>query len=928
MNKKTLGLLKIAYAKVMSIPPVEMASDIYKDRRRAKTVKRYNVHLSSLYDNLPASDINLTTFSPVDLDFRPDSACAAGFDILGYCKETDSEKAAELTAMLSAVPEDEDIALRLAITDSSENAEKLNSLVPDGLKLYFLSERKSYLFNMGGFRLAAVGITLSPDNLNNGKIRISGQALTNIAYARENADYTLVYALNRCDKGYDKTIMRYLVSLGADYVFATDTESVRAGVPVRRLDGRYIHTCPSTGSIPFGTSYGCSPWVVLRHKLIQAPGSGEFLLNRCFLPMLSCCVEGVIKTSSLMTYDSCKDEPDMLEAYKTIVTGCTGYHHIDDVMTIGDICRIVGAELPAEYAYMEHVSVGKITTHWPDSEKGDVLFFNEPYRDVNDVIDKPLKVRLLVVEKALEKGVCFVFSHVPLDPAVPHVVLTSPMEAHIKLCAHIRSKYTLKTIGITGSIGKTSTKDMLYNVLKQHYDTDRNLRNTNTQVNIGLHIQSFRPWQEIYIQEIGGGRKGGASRHSRMILPDAACVTNIGDAHIGNHGSREALMLNKLGITDGLTPDGVLYLNGDDPLLSVAKVEADTVYYAVHNKNADYFADNVIQSDGQIHFDVCHGDSRTPVVLNVPGEHNVLNAVCCFAIARQFGLTDSEIQTGLAEFRTSGVRQNFVNIDGYRLFVDCFNASPDSIDSALSVLDSLKMESGKKIAVVGDVTGMAGMAKDVHKKIGEIVTGHAMDILVCYGKNSKEVYKIATAKGFNAYSFTKPADLIAFLKKNMAPGDVVLFKGSSKMKLAQIIDRMFGTMFAEQMYSDSAKSKNVSVDGIDYNVCPAFATVKGCSSVSDRIVLGDKVKGKTLRNIDAEAFMGNSFAESITLGSGVRHIGDRAFADCPKLKDIYLPDALMYIGEDAFAGCPQLTIHCKEGSQTHELCRSRGIKTN
>ena len=130
------------------------------------------------------------------------------------------------------------------------------------------------------------------------------------------------------------------------------------------------------------------------------------------------------------------------------------------------------------------------------------------------------------------------------------------------------------------------------------------------------------------------------------------------------------------------------------------------------------------------------------------------------------------------------------------------------------------------------------------------------------------------------------------------------------------------------MYSDSAKSKNVSVDGIDYNVCPAFATVKGCSSVSDRIVLGDKVKGKTLRNIDAEAFMGNSFAESITLGSGVRHIGDRAFADCPKLKDIYLPDALMYIGEDAFAGCPQLTIHCKEGSQTHELCRSRGIKTN
>lgn len=926
MNKKTLGLLKIAYSKVMSIPPVEMAVNKYKDSKKTKKIKAYNAHLLSLYGTPGSTSLDQTSFTAVKADYKSVNGYSAGFDVLGYRESLDTAEALNLTESLSQILSDDDIAVRLTITDVEGDEDE--RLLTERLKLYTLSPSRSYLFNLGDFTIAAIGIAVDSDSIEDGKLKISPQAQADLSYACENADYTVIYALNKCGQDYEKIIMKHLVNLGADYVFATDMTTIKAGVPVKRIDGRYVHTCPSTGRMFSSSSEDHDPAVVLRHKLIQNPGSDEMQLNRCFLPLECSFDESCTQTFRLLSFDSCRDNRKSLESYKSIVSGCNCYHHINKVMTIGDICRIIDAELPDEFSYMENVSVGKVTTHWPDSEKGDVLFFNEPYRDVNDVIEKPLKVRMLVVEKALEKGVTFVFSHVPLSDKIPHIVLHSPMESHIKLCAYIRSQYPVKTVGITGSIGKTSTKDMLYNVLKQHFDTDRNLRNTNTQVNIGLHIQAFKEWQEIYIQEIGGGRKGGASRHSRMIRPIAACVTNIGDAHIGNHGSREALMLNKLGIVDGLAPGGTLYLNGDDPLLSKAQVNAKVVYYAVENREADYFADNIRQVNDQMCFDICSSQSRTPVVLNVLGEHNVLNAVCCYAIARQFGMSDAEIQAGLAEFRTSGVRQNFVEVMGYRLFVDCFNASPDSIDSSLSVLDSLDAGSGKKIAVIGDVTGMAGMAGDVHRRIGEIVLTHKMDILVCYGKNSREVYKAARAAGLNAYSFTKSADLISFLKKNMKPTDIVLFKGSSKMKLAQVIDQMFGTMFSEQMYADSAKSKAISEGGIDYNVCPAFATVKGCSSVLPDINLGDKIKGRVLRNIDSESFKDNRFVERITLGPNIRHIGDRAFAGCTNLKDIYLPDRLMYIGEDAFADCPKLTVHCREDSPTFKLCRIKGIKTN
>lgn len=902
MNKKTLGMLKIAYAKAISIPPVGHALNSYKRSKVVRNQKRYHSKLNKTFQPYEDVCFNNTTFIEHDCPFQPDSEYVTGFDIYGYISDMDEARLSSYFEKLVTISPDDAIQFKVAITENDISPALVSSLI-SSYGVFVLNKRNNFIISLEDTKVALISVNAENFQEKDNDLLMPAQLLTDIAFAKDNSDYILVYAYNKNFFAKNK-VSKALSNLDVDCVIQTDGETIDLGNSTKRIDGNYINTVSGTGEL-----YGNNPLqnggsVIIRHKLIEVPFECKYYLNKCFIPIYNTSADNCI-TPVFMDYNTAKESPEMLLAYKYILENQGRYHSICNNLTIQSICEITGSELPSEYSFMKNVSVGRVTNHWFDASYGDVLFFNEPYNDVNDVIEKPLKVRLLIVEKALQHGVIFVFSHVPLDKQIPHIFIKSPMEAHIKLSAAIRAQYPVRTIGITGSIGKTSTKDMLYEVLKEKYDANRNLRNTNTQVNIGQHIQDFKEWNEVYIQEIGGGRRGGASRHSRMIVPEATVVTNIGDAHIGNHGSRKALMINKLGVIDGMQDKGILYLNGDDPLLSKAHPEADVTYFAVHNKSADYYADNLDISDGGMNFDICHGQERVPVHLEVLGEHNVLNAVCCFAIAKQFGLSDKEIQTGLLDFKTSGVRQNLLKIAEYNVFVDCFNASPDSIDSSLSVLDSMKCQ-GKKIAVIGDVTGAASMAKKIHNNIGEIVKKHNMDELVCYGPNSRIVHEIAKKAGINTLHIKKPKELETYVKNHLTKDDIILFKGSSKMKLAQSIDHIFGTMLSEQMYTDTVKIKYANIDDFTVRICPVFASVEKYTSSKQECTVPAKVKGKSVRNIVDNAFRDNEFITKVCLNRGICYIGKDAFSGCINLTSIELPDSVSYIDSRAFAGCANL----------------------
>ncbi|MDE6413231.1 MAG: leucine-rich repeat protein, partial [Eubacterium sp.] len=475
---------------------------------------------------------------------------------------------------------------------------------------------------------------------------------------------------------------------------------------------------------------------------------------------------------------------------------------------------------------------------------------------------------------------------------------------------------------------------------------------------------------EVFIQELGGGRPGGASRHSRMILPEITVLTNIGDAHIGNFGSREKLMENKLGISEGMTDNGVMLLNADDPLLSKATPNCKTITYAKDNKAADYYAENIEELHHQTIFDVVHNGRRTKVLLNVLGAHNILNAVCCFAIGEYLGISAEDIAEGFANFKTSGIRQNLNNVCGVHLYMDCYNASSESMKSSMEVLSKIKAsKDAKRIAIIGDITGMGDLAVDVHKDIAATIMNNPADHMIFFGSNIEETYNIISKHGYSCFYTSKRKKLNEHLSEIVKPGDVIMAKGSSKVLLEQTIDTVFGTRFTDERLIDEVEYRRVRTGRISYNVFENYATAVKSSIKLKNINIKKSIAGitvsnisygighrklqsvhlpDTIRHISARTFMNCTDLKFIKMSKGIKfisdsafencislkhiqlydgllHIGNNAFAGCTELKKLYIPPTVVQIEENAFDNCPDLTIYCKEGSYADSYLMSNNI---
>lgn len=576
-----------------------------------------------------------------------------------------------------------------------------------------------------------------------------------------------------------------------------------------------------------------------------------------------------------------------------------------------DIFAAINTNIPKKYEYMLDYTVNKICSRTIEVAPGNVFFYRQQFRDKNDKNIQNETLRLKLIVRVLLRKSLFIFSYRKLWSFVPHVCIDDTIEAHISSIAMIRNKLSTQFIGITGSVGKTSTKDMLYEVFAQKYNTEKSIQNSNVQIKIGLNVQNVKENTEFFIQEIGGGRPGGASRHSRMVSPTAAIVTNIGTAHIGNYESQEDLMYNKLGISEGLTDGGVLFLNGDDELLfnaDLSRFKCDVCYYAINNKNADYYAENIIEFDNRTEFDIVHKGNKIHAVVNVLGWHNVLNAVCSFAVGKRFGIEETLIVKGLANFRTSGIRQNLVNVAGYQLFVDCFNASATSVETTLSTLEKVKLlPNRKRVAIIGDITGMGDKLDDINKEVSSIINNYetAYDQLILYGKNGKDIEKGINNKN-KVLLMESRNELSEWIDSNVDKGDITLYKGSSKMQLDEIIDDVYGTNLADARYIEESHYRQKSKKGIKYIIFDSYATVRKIMDYKPSIVIKDTISGKPVKKIRTKCFNGNNVVETVTLGKAVVHIGSYCFMNCSNLKEIKNIESIKYLGASAFYNCKKL----------------------
>ncbi len=387
------------------------------------------------------------------------------------------------------------------------------------------------------------------------------------------------------------------------------------------------------------------------------------------------------------------------------------------------------------------------------------------------------------VPVAMKGGASAVLASEPLAEEIPAIYVENTLAALQAIAAGYRESLSCKCIGVTGSVGKTTTKEMIWSVLSTTYRTQKTAANFNNDIGLPVTVLSLEKTCRAAVLEMGMNHPGEISLLTKIAKPDIAVITNVGTMHIENLGSREGILQAKLEILEGLKPHGKVVFSGDNDLLHAVAEKYGALQYGLMPHN-DVRAEQVQVIDGKTHFTVCAFDRSFPVVLPTVGEHNVLNALCAVTAGFLCGVSVENICAGLLNFRNTGMRQNIYEKDGKKIIADCYNAGPESMRAALQVLSQ---EKGRKIAVLGGMLELGEYAPQAHFEVGQEAAKTA-DLLFAYGAHGDAYVKGAKMlKMAYAESFDTHEALAQALCARMQEGDALLFKGSRGMRMERVL---------------------------------------------------------------------------------------------------------------------------------------------
>lgn len=396
------------------------------------------------------------------------------------------------------------------------------------------------------------------------------------------------------------------------------------------------------------------------------------------------------------------------------------------------------------------------------------------------------------VPKAIEQGAVACITEKEIENC-PCIVVEDCRKAFLELAHYYRMKFALNLVGVTGSVGKTTTKEMISLVLSKQFNTLKTQGNLNNEIGLPKTLFHLTSEHKTAVIEMGMSHFGEISRLSKTASPNIAVITNIGFSHIENLKSQEGILKAKLEILDGMSETAPLIVNADDKLLYSVKDTLDRKVYTfgIDNQNADFRAVDISENDGITEFNVIYDDKKIPVTLTAVGRHNVLNAVTAFAVGHLTGISDDVIASAFAEFVPDSLRQNISEKNGQTVITDCYNASPDSMKASLNVLSGLKVN-GRKVAVLGDMLELGEMSESLHRKVGEMVADTKPDMLFCYGNEAKYIADEAGKFGINTYCSSDKDSVTKAVAEYVKNGDAILFKASRGMKLEEIINNVYG----------------------------------------------------------------------------------------------------------------------------------------
>ena len=354
-----------------------------------------------------------------------------------------------------------------------------------------------------------------------------------------------------------------------------------------------------------------------------------------------------------------------------------------------------------------------------------------------------------------------------------------------------KGKYNLKVVGVTGSVGKTSTKDIIANVLSNKYKVLKTEGNNNNHIGLPLTILRLQD-EEIAVIEMGMNHLGEISYLTKIAKPDIAVITNIGTSHIGNLGSRENILKAKLEILEGMDKKKIV-INNDNDLLhkwyeeNKEKIEIHT--YGINN-SSDVIAEKIELGEEKSKFVVKTSSEKVNIDVPVGGEHFVYNALCGFMVGKVLGLTAKEIQNGISKFELTKKRMDIrVLKNGATLINDSYNASYESMKASLKYLSS--RTDLRKIAVLGDMLELGDFSKELHEKVGEEVANDNIDVLICRGEFAKNIISKANKnKKTQCILLQNNEEILSKLQEILKEGDGVLIKASNGMKFYEICQKL------------------------------------------------------------------------------------------------------------------------------------------
>lgn len=545
------------------------------------------------------------------------------------------------------------------------------------------------------------------------------------------------------------------------------------------------------------------------------------------------------------------------------------------------------------------------------------------------------------VKKALEKGALCVVSRMNVFDdrgfELPCIVVDKPRYACAELASEILGNKHVTTIAITGSIGKTTTKEMMRLVAEAEYKTQYSRSNENGFGQVVKNAQSISSDTQVFIQETGLSEPSSIDRAAIILRPDGFVITNIGWNHVGHFGGKqENILFEKMALDRRANHGAVGFINGDDPLLLAANYKHHVITFGIQNENVDYRVEGIISSNGKVRFVVYERefDIRTPVELNIIGEHNALDAVCAFAVGRWLGIDRNKIAEALAKYKSQGVRQNLVYLGEQHVFLDCYNASEGAFYSVGNTLKTIDVpDGGKRVFVIADIDDKLGeRTEEVHRRVGRSLAAMPwIDLLICFGEHALWIAEEASAAGARVLTTTDRCELESIIRNNVLPDDLLAFKGGQQMQLAKSIDSLFGTPFylLDSDVTDPI-STSITTEVGTIKIIDDYGAVLTKGPDTNHVVISSPVHDSSLRVIGRSAFSRKKLTE-IIIPEDVRAIGNSAFFSCYKLRHVKLPSTLEYIGQSAFNSCVSLeSITLPDGVKT--LCSrcfayNRNLKT-